>query len=448
MKKWNNNSFRQRPEEPVDFVTDIRASIMAQTPKGGRLIIWCVLLLFIIVMVWSYYAKIDEVTNGYGKVIPSQQIQVVQNLEGGILAEVLIKIGEVVEKDQLILKIDETRFSAPYVESRMRYLALKAKIARLEAEIKGESFMIPTEVTQEKPEIGRRELALFNSRKKEFVTTLEILNEQVIQRRQELAELEARYRELPKTYEFLKREIDLTRPLLAEGAYAEVEFLRLQRQASTMRGEIEAIKESVTRAKSRLQEANSRLEEGKMSISNRASEELNDAFARLEGLNATETALADRLQRTAVRSPVRGVVNQILVNTMGGVILPGMDLVEIVPLDDTLLIEATIKPSDIAFLHPNQKVTVQFTAYDFTIYGGLEANLEHISADSITDDKGNSFYLVQVRTNKNYLGTADKPLPIIPGMVASVNILTGKRRIITYLLKPILRAKMLALRER
>ncbi|MDH3349246.1 MAG: HlyD family type I secretion periplasmic adaptor subunit, partial [Desulfobulbaceae bacterium] len=436
------------PEEPVDFVTDIRASIMAQTPKGGRLIIWCVLLLFIIVMVWSYYAKIDEVTNGYGKVIPSQQIQVVQNLEGGILAEVLIKIGEVVEKDQLILKIDETRFSAPYVESRMRYLALKAKIARLEAEIKGESFMIPTEVTQEKPEIGRRELALFNSRKKEFVTTLEILNEQVIQRRQELAELEARYRELPKTYEFLKREIDLTRPLLAEGAYAEVEFLRLQRQASTMRGEIEAIKESVTRAKSRLQEANSRLEEGKMSISNRASEELNDAFARLEGLNATETALADRLQRTAVRSPVRGVVNQILVNTMGGVILPGMDLVEIVPLDDTLLIEATIKPSDIAFLHPNQKVTVQFTAYDFTIYGGLEANLEHISADSITDDKGNSFYLVQVRTNKNYLGTADKPLPIIPGMVASVNILTGKRRIITYLLKPILRAKMLALRER
>ena len=444
----NNGAFRQRPEEQVDFVADIRASIMAQTPRGGRLIIWTVLLLFIIITIWACLAEIEEVTSGYGKVIPSRQIQVVQNLEGGILAEVLIKIGDVVQENQLILKIDETRFSAPYVESRMRYLALKARIARLEAEIKEESFIVPLEVNREKPEIGRREQSLFDSRRREYLATLEILKEQAIQRRQDLAELEVRSKELPKTYEFLKREIDLTRPLLAEGAYAEVEFLRLQRQASAMRGEIDALKESVERAKSRLQEANNRIEEAKISYSNQAGEELNEAYASLEGLSATETALADRLQRTAVRSPVRGVVKQILVNTEGGVILPGMDLVEIVPLDDTLLIEANIKPSDIAFLHPNQKVTVQFTAYDFTIYGGLEANLEHISADSITDDQGNSFYLVRVRTNKNYLGTPEKPLPIIPGMVASVNIVTGKRRVITYLLKPILRAKMLALRER
>ena len=164
--------------------------------------------------------------------------------------------------------------------------------------------------------------------------------------------------------------------------------------------------------------------------------------------SASAEALMDRLQRTAVRSPVRGTINQIKVNTVGGTIQPGMDLIEIVPLEDTLLVEARIKPADIAFLRPNQHAMVKFTAYDFTIYGGLEANLEHISADSITDKQGNDFYLVRLRTKQNYLGGKDKPLPIIPGMVVSVDILTGKKSILSYLLKPVLRAKYTALRER
>ena len=246
----------------------------------------------------------------------------------------------------------------------------------------------------------------------------------------------------------LRSEISLTRPLVKSGAVSEVEFLRLQRQDSEIQGEITTSRLALPRAKSRLQEAHRKLAEEKLRFINTAKKELNDAYAKLEGLSATTSTLADRLDRTAVVSPVRGIVNQVFVSTVGGVVQPGMNLVEIVPLDDTLLIEAKIKPADIAFIRPELKATVKITAYDFTIYGGLEAQVEHISADSIVDQEGHSFYLIKVRTKKNYLGTTEKPLPIIPGMIASVDILTGKKRILSYLLKPILRAQSQALRER
>jgi adhesin transport system membrane fusion protein len=190
------------------------------------------------------------------------------------------------------------------------------------------------------------------------------------------------------------------------------------------------------------------MQEEKLAFYNKAKAELNDVLSELEGLSATAIALEDRLKRTSVRSHVNGTINQLLVNTVGAVIQPGMDLIEIVPFEDTLLVETKIKPADIAFLRPNQEAVVKFTAYDFTVYGGLDAKLEHISADSITDEKGNSFYLARLRTNKNYLGTEDDPLPIIPGMVASVDILIGKKTVLSYLLKPVLRAKHMALRER
>jgi adhesin transport system membrane fusion protein len=197
-----------------------------------------------------------------------------------------------------------------------------------------------------------------------------------------------------------------------------------------------------------LNEANIAIREETLAFHNKAKSELNDVLAKMEEFSASAVALEDRLNRTSVRSPVNGTVKQLLVSTVGGVIQPGMSLVEIVPMEDSLLIETKIKPSDIAFLRPGQEAMIKFTAYDFTIYGGLGANLEQIRADSITDDKGNSFYLARLRTNKSYLGSEEKPLPIIPGMIASVNILTGKKTILSYILKPVLRAKYTALRER
>jgi len=432
----------------MDPAADVRNAILLQSPRGGRIIIWMTFLFFVAFIVWAANSEVEEVTRGMGKVIPSRQIQKVQNLEGGILSEILVDVGDVVDKGQLLLRIDKTRFSAPYQESRVNYLSLLAKIARLEAEIHDRELVIPEEVQQEDPKIGRREEELFASRKEQLRASLGRLEQQLSQRRQQLAEAKTHLSEVKRTYRLLRKELEMTRPLVKAGAVSEVELLRLQRQASELKGEIETTTASIPRLEAMIREARQAIEEERLKFVNQAKEELNDAYARLESLSATASALEDRLRRTEVRSPVRGTVNRILVNTIGGVIQPGMDLIEIVPLEDSLLIETRIKPSDIAFLHPGQKAMVKFTAYDFTIYGGLEATLEYISADSITDDQGRSFYLVRVRTKKNYLGPESDPLPIIPGMVATVDILTGKKTILSYLLKPMLRAKMSAFRER
>jgi len=446
-KPESNKLFYRMPAEEVDLATDIRTSILAQSPRGGRAILWVVLLLFVLFMVWAYFSQIEQVTRGNGKVIPSSQIQVVQNLEGGILSEIMVDVGELVKKDQLLLRIDETRFSSSFKQNRVKYLSFKAKAARLTAEANGTAFEVPQEVIDEKPEIGVREQELFESRKREFNSTMQILKEQIRQREHEHKELTTKLEELTRTYALITKELELTRPLIAQGAVSEVEVLHLERQASAMQGEIATIKQSIPKAWSRLQEAELEMREEQLAFFNKAKSELNEVLAELEDVSASAIALEDRLRRTNVRSPVTGTINRLLVNTVGGVIQPGMDLVEIVPLEDTLVIEAKIKPADIAFLRPNQEAKVKFTAYDFTIYGGLEAKLEHISADSITDEKGNSYYLVRLRTNKNYLGPENNPLPIIPGMVASVDILTGKKTILSYLLKPVLRAKYMALRE-
>lgn len=447
-RKKKTEIFRRLPAADVDLTTDIRVSLLAQSPRGGSIILWLTLVLFICALAWAYTAEVEEVTRANGKVVPSRQLQVVQNLEGGILSEILVNVGDVVEKDQLLLRIDEKRFSGAYQESRFNYFALKASVARLQSETNNTPFVIPEEVVKASPDVGRREKELYESRKNQLDQTLGVLQEQSIQREQEIIELEGKIADLSRSHRLLRSELELTRPLVKSGAFSEVEFLRLQRQDSELQGQITASQLALPRAKSKLQEAKKAIVEEKLKFSNAAKKELNDTFAKLEGLSANTVALADRLQRTAVLSPVRGIVNQIFINTVGGVIQPGMKLIEIVPLEDTLLVEAKIKPSDIAFLSPNLKATVKFTAYDFTIYGGLEAKVEHISADSIVDEKGNSFYLVNVRTTKNFLGTEKNPLPIIPGMVTSVDILTGKKRVLTYLMKPILRAQSQALRER
>jgi adhesin transport system membrane fusion protein len=447
-KSKNIEVFRRQPATDADLITDIRVSLLAQSPRGGSIILWIILILFFCALAWANVAEVEEVTRASGKVVPSRQLQVVQNLEGGIVSEIMMSVGDVVEKGQLLLRIDEKRFSGPYRESRFNYLALKAQVARLQSETNNTPFILPEEVVKEAPEVGIREKELFESRKDEHEETLGMLQAQSMQREQEITELKAKIAELSRTHRLLKREIDMTRPLIKSGAVSEVEYLRLQRQDSEMQGQLTASQLALPRTISKLQEANRKIIEEKLKFSNSAKKELNDAYAKLEGLSATTSTLADRLDRTAVVSPVRGIVNQIFINTVGGVIQPGMNLIEIVPLEDTLLVEAKVKPSDIAFISPNLKATVKFTAYDFTMYGGLEAKVEYISADSIVDKQGNSFYLVNVRTTKNYLGTKDSPLPIIPGMIASVDILTGKKSILTYLMKPIFRAQSLALRER
>ena len=439
--------FYRMPAEDIDLVTDIRMSVMAQSPRGGRAIVYGLFLLLAAFLYWASVSEIEQVTRGQGKVVPSSQIQVVQNLEGGILSETLVKVGDVVKKNELLLRIDETRFVSSFQQNRAKYLSNMAKAARLTAEANDEVYKIPQEVLDENPEIGLREKELFESRKIELESSLNIKKQQITQRRQELNELSAKLSELNKTYGLFQKELSLLKPLVKQGVVSEMEVLHLERQASEMQGEMQSIKQAMPRTKSTIQEAQLALDELKLNFHNKAKAELNEVKAMLQEDSATSIALQDRLNRTAVKSPVNGTINRLLINTIGGVIQPGMDLIEIVPMEDTLVVETMIKPADIAFLRPNQDAMVKFTAYDFTVYGGLKAKLEHISADSITDEKGNSFYLVRLRTEKNYLGPANDPLPIIPGMITTVDILAGKKTVLSYLLKPVLRAKYMALRD-
>lgn len=445
-KTRTNGLFRRMPADDVDYVTDIRTSIMVQTPRGGRAILWAAILLFAIFIVWASVSEVEQVTRGQGKVIPASQIQVVQNLEGGILAELHVKVGDTVKKDQLLLKIDETRFVSSLEQNRAKSGANRAKAARLLAEASGvAAFNAPADTP---PGIAASERALFESRKAELRQSLEVKQSQIDQRQNELKELNTRLRELNKTYEMYQKEIRLTKPLVSKGAVSEMEVLQLERKASEMQGDIETIKQSMPRIQSKIEESQAAMRELRLNFANKAKAEYHEVAAQLGEDTASSLALKDRLNRTLVKSPVNGTVNRILVNTVGGVIQPGMSLVEIVPTEGTLLVETKIKPADIAFLRPNQKAVVKFTAYDYTIYGGLDAKLEQIGADSITDEKKESYYLVTLRTDKNYIGTKEHPLPIIPGMVASVDILTGKKTVLSYLLKPVLKAKYTALRER
>ena len=432
----------------ADFMPGRLGALLQNPPRPAFLIIRGTLILFLILLVWSAFSHLEEVTVGEGKVIPSSQIQVIQNLEGGIVAKIPVRVGDVVAKDQVVLNIDQTRFSSSLGETRAKYLALLAKTARLTAESEGKPFVPPPELLKEDPQLLREEQALFAARQAEQDATMAVLRRQVDQRQQELSEKRAKAAQLAESYKFVQKEVELTRPMAAQKVLSDVELLRLERQASDIKGELDATRLAVPRLESALQEARNKGDGAQAKFRSDAALELSQARAEFEGTSASNVAMADRLERTTVRSPVNGIVKTIKVTTVGGVIQPGSDVMEIVPIEDSLLIEARVRPSDVAFLRPGQRAQVKVTAYDYAIYGGLDGELETVTADSITNDKGETFYLVRVRTNSNRFGTSDKPLPITPGMVATVHIETGRKSILTYLLKPIIRARSEALRER
>ncbi|WP_028996072.1 HlyD family type I secretion periplasmic adaptor subunit [Azonexus hydrophilus] len=432
--------------EVVDFATDADLAMLRQEPLRARFLLRSIGLVFVLFVVWAAIAQLDEVTRGEGRVIPSKQLQVLQSIDGGLVSEILVREGEIVEIDQLLIKIDETRFVSSVKENRAQYLGLLARTARLRAITEGSEFIPPAEVVAEAPEIAIQEGQLFAAKRSELEAALSIARQQLAQRQQELNEASARRAQAAQGYDLTSQELTQTRPLINSGAISEVELLRLERDVSRYRGERDMASAQITRVQAAINEAKRKIEEVELSFRNDAGRELSESTTKLSGLAEGSVALSDRVKQSSIRSPVKGIVKRLLVNTVGGVVQPGKDMIEIVPLEDALLLEARVLPRDIAFLRPGQPAMVKFSAYDFSIYGGLEGTLEHISADTVTDDKGNAFYLVRVRTNKPGFGDAN--LPIIPGMVAEVDIMTGKKSVLTYLLKPVLRAKSVAMTER
>lgn len=432
----------------TEFMPEVQGTLLEDSPNATRITLWAALGLLVAAITWAYFADIEEVTKGEGKAIPSSKVQTIQNLEGGIVSEIFVREGQVVNKGQPLLRLDDTRFSSNKGETEADRNSLEARVERLSAEAEGREPAFTDDLKKAAPQVVEDQLALYQTRMQRQNSELNILQEQLRQKGQELQEFRAKTQQYRSSLGLVQQEINMSEPLVKAGAVSPVELLRLRRSAVEISGDLNATNLAIPRAEAAVNEIQRKVEESKLGFRSDALKELNDVRTDLNKLTATSRAIDDKVNRTLVVAPLRGIVKQLKVNTIGGVVQPGNDMVEIVPLEDNLLVEARVRPQDIAFLHPGQPATVKFTAYDYTIYGGLKAKLEVISADTITDDKGNSFYMIQVRTDKNHLGTDAKPLLIIPGMVATVDIITGEKSVLDYILKPVLKARWEALRER
>ncbi|MCF1428472.1 MAG: HlyD family type I secretion periplasmic adaptor subunit [Shewanella sp.] len=453
--------------EDMEMVDDIYGAMLTDAPTGHRLIIWSLTTMVLFFLIWAYFSELDQVTIGEGKVIPSSQVQVIQSLDGGILEALYITEGSLVTKGQSLARIDDTRFRSDFAQQEQEADSLQANVIRLQSEldslvvadmsthwkeqvqINKQTLNFPTDLSQRQEQLIKRQMDEYNGRLDKLSNQLEILARQIQQRQQESAELNSKINTLSNSFRLVNRELELTRPLAEKGIVAEVELLKLERTVNDIQGELQSLRLMRPKIKASLDEAILKRREAVFNFGAEARTQLNELQTRLSRMNEAQVGAADKLNKAVITSPVNGIVKTIHINTLGGVVKPGVDIIEIVPSEDQLLIETKILPKDIAFLHPGLPAVVKVSAYDFTRYGGLQGTVEQISADTSQDEEGNSYYLIKVRTQQSSLTKKDgTPMPIIPGMLTSVDIMTGKRSILEYILNPILRAKETALRER
>lgn len=436
----------------LDFTSERLAAALERPAGPARVTLWAVGLLVVAGIAWAHHARLDVVTTGEGRVIPSSQVQTVQNLEGGIVAEIPVKLGQRVAQGDVLMRIDDTRFRASFQEARARDDALRARIARLSAEAQGVAFVAPSGLERSDPVLIGQERALFDSRRQEQTSTAEVLSRQVEQRQRELGERKAREVQVRQSHALVMKELEMTRPLLRQGVVSEVEVLRLERQATDLKGELDATAMAIPRLEAAIAETRQRIQETQARFRAEAAKELSQVRAEQNAISAANSANEDRVSRTLVRSPVNGTVKTIRTTTIGGVVQPGMDLFEIVPSEDGLVVEAHVRPSDIAFLQVGQDAMVKISAYDFSIYGGFPGRVEHISADTLMPEKPGErpepYYRVRIRTTTDKTSRSGEALPIMPGMTATVDVVTGRRSVLTYLLNPVVRIRDGALRER
>ena len=432
-------------------MSEVDAAIHRRGHAFAYLVSVIIVVLMVIFLVWATFTRLDEVTRGMGQVIPSQRVQVIQNLEGGILEEIMVQENQIVEKGDVLVRIDNSMVASQLrdvsgrnaANTRHRLPGSKRKARAGHSPYRrGCSRAIRRSPTI-KPRFTRRASSR-SSRNSACCSRSSSRSGK------EIAEMQSRLAQLERNLGLTRQQRDLAKPLVDQGVYPKVDFLALEREVSNLQGDIDALRLGIPRARSAAEEIRRRMSQRQAEYKAQSLDELNRRRVELKSLNEMMSPGQDRVTRTDVRSPVRGTVKQLNLNTLGGVVKPGEPIMEIVPLDDTLLIEeARVRPADIAFLRPGQKAMVKITAYDFSIYGGLDGVVEAISADTIQDEKGEHFYRVEkLRTQTGTLSYRGENLPIIPGMTASVDILTGKKSVLSYLLKPILKMKQNALRER
>jgi adhesin transport system membrane fusion protein len=398
-------------------------------------------------IVWASLTQLDQVTRGQGRVVPSSQLQVIQNLEGGIVSEILVRQGDRVEKGAVLMRLDRTQFGAELEANREQYWRLVARIVRLKAESQRKEPDFPDALREAAPETVASEVTLYRARVKDTQAQVQVLESQRDQRQRELEETLAGRNEAQKSAELARQEVEMLEPLVARDIQPQIDLVRARQKAVAADGDYKQAGLAISRLQEAVKEAELAIVAAQESADRDAVEKLAEAQNDLASLGESLPALEDRVARTEVTAPIDGIVNRVLVTTIGGVAKPGMPLMEIVPVEDSLLVEADIRPEDIGFIRPGLKARVKLTAYDYVRYGALEGVVETVGADAVVNDAEQRVYRIRVRTADSVLKAGGQDLAIIPGMVAEVDVLNGKRSIISYILTPIERGSERALRE-
>lgn len=431
-----------------EYMNSLSAAVIHSRPRKLHWVLMAFLITIVSFIVWASVAEIDEIARGNGKVVPNGQNQIVQNLEGGIVSEILVKEGDFVEKDQILIKISNEKSSSTVASNELKSFYLQAQIKRLESELKREPFIFEVADDGDLKDFLKNENELYLTNKKQLESKISILNEQIKQKENELKDARQTINHMRFSVNTISKEVEMTRPMVKRGIRSQVDFLKLQREQSDAKQKLQSVVLSVSKIKSEITEIKQKIDETYQIADVETRQKLNETITSLKDLEANSTASTDQVLRTIVKSPSNGIVQKLHINTIGGSIKPAQDLIEIVPTDYKLIVEVKILPKDIAFIYHGQKAIVKFSAYDFSIYGGLDGNVISISPDTITEKDDKTYYLVRIETEKNFIGDSEKSMKIIPGMVADVDIITGKKTILDYILKPILKTKQYTFTER
>lgn len=453
-------------QQDLEMADDVYGAMLTEVPSLHRLIIWSMAGLLVSFIVWAYFSALEQVTSGTGKVIPSSQVQIIQSLDGGVLQKWFVQEGMQVTKGQPIASIDDTRFRSDFAEQKQEVDSLRANIIRLRAELSSilvgnsDDWKLQIKINKQVPvypdDLNENAGFMVTLQQEEYsgrldnlINQLAIQGQQIQQREQEITELKSKVNTLDISHRLAKKELLLTRPLAEKLIVSKIELYKLERSVNDLSGELGAVRLLSPQLKSALQEAILNRRETILSYRTEVRAQLNELQNKLSRINESQVSAQDKVTKALILSPVVGTIKTIHINTLGGVVKPGETIAEIVPTEDKLMVEAKIKPRDIGFIYPGLPAVVKITAYDFARYGGLTGKVEHISADTTQDEEGNSFYLIRVRTDASSIKNKNQEeMPIIPGMMANVDVITGKRTILEYMLNPLLRANEAALRER
>lgn len=443
------------PKEPLnendlEYMKSLSSAVVLNRSKKLHWVLMSFLITIVFFIVWSYFAEIDEISRGTGKVVPRGQNQVIQHLEGGIIQDILVREGDLVQKDQILIRVSNEKSTSTLASNEVKSDYYRAQIKRLEAELSRKPFVFEMTNNNQLNEFLNLENEFYIANTKQLESQVKILQEQIKQKENALDDAKQTIEHMKFSVGAISKEVTMTKPMVDRGIRSQVDFLKLQREESDAKNKLQSAIISVGKINSEIVELNKKIDETNNTYDSKIREKLNETYSQLKDVEVTSVASLDQVTRNTIISPTNGIVQKLYVNTIGGAIKPSQDLLEIVPTDNKLIIEVKILPSDIAFIYQGQNAIVKFSAFDFSIYGGLEGHVINISPDTITEEKDDkTYYIVRIETEKNYI--VDKKgneKYIIPGMVADVDIMTGKKSILDYILKPILKTKTYTFTER